>query len=129
MAVYGVFDGHGGKQAANFASRNLTDKLLAALEETTRFPEHEEPESTAREELQGCSRLGGEDWALWQGQDRVIDALPAALTSAFQRVQADFFENCKVSGLGSFLDRFVGYIEGKEFFVERIGERLDWRGV
>ena len=108
MAVYGVFDGHGGKQAANFASRNLTDKLLAALEESTRSLEHEEPESTAREELQGCSRLEGADWALWQRQDRVIDALPAALTSAFQRLQADFFENCKVSGLSSLLEHLVG---------------------
>ena len=97
MAVYGVFDGHGGKQAANFASRNLTEKLLAALEETSKSLKNEEPESTALEELRGCSRLEGPDWALWQGQDRVIDALPAALTSAFQRLQADFFENCKVS--------------------------------
>jgi len=95
MAVYGVFDGHGGKQAANYASRNLADKLLSAICQASKS-EFEEADCTAREELRGCSKLDGGDWGVWEGQDQVIEALPAALTQAFERLQTDFFEQCKV---------------------------------
>jgi hypothetical protein len=98
MAVYGIFDGHGGKQAANYASRNLADKLLSAIGQADRS-DFKDPDSAALEQLRSCTKLDSKDWEVWEGQDQLTECLPGSLVQAFQRLQSDFFEQCKVSCL------------------------------
>ncbi len=51
---------------------------------------------SAEEQLVECDVVKEEDKVLWRAQDAIVQALPHALSDAFQKVEADFFENTKV---------------------------------
>lgn len=96
MDFFGVYDGHGGKQAATFASRHLLEKLQAALQTA-----QQQPGSASQDEmppeLQDCPHLTPEDWAAWSSQEHLVCALPQAFAAAFRELQADFFHSTKVT--------------------------------
>lgn len=121
LDVFGIFDGHGGKQAAAFASKHLVPTLLAELDSggaADKGGSHpraaaaggsgggggggaegvgpgpcDPPEAA---EVLGCAEIPAGDKALWRCQDRVSAALPGALCRAFCGVQDQFFNTSKV---------------------------------
>lgn len=129
--VFGIFDGHGGKQAATFVSKHLSPQLLKALSDATSacsmhgrsltktagedvggdaLPQSPHKSSSLLdwqdstsadraipESLKACSSLREATWSAWHAQDAAVDALPAALRSAFASVQDEFFTHTKVS--------------------------------
>lgn len=89
-----MFDGHGGKQAANFASKHILPELqqqLAAIQASSDFKL-----TSALEEYQ--EQLSVEDTSVWQLQDVFAEALPLALVQTFKQVQEKFHEHTKVRG-------------------------------
>ena len=96
MDVFAVFDGHGGKQAATYASRNLTDKLLGLLKERT-SSKAASKDPAALQELSFPEELGSESWSHWESQDQLTESLPYCLEEAFGKLQEDFFQQSKVS--------------------------------
>ena len=96
MDIYAVFDGHGGKQAATYASRNLTDKLLGVLKE--KGASRDSAKGTALpQELSFPAELDSDVWSSWESQDLLTEDLPGCLAEAFGKLQEDFFQQAKVS--------------------------------
>lgn len=89
--VFGVFDGHGGKQAANFAAKHVLPILQEELADMSL-----KPGTTLPEALEGYSQVSDEDKLAWQTQDAMVERLPAALVSTFKKVQDQFHEHAKV---------------------------------
>lgn len=89
--VYGVFDGHGGKQAANYAAKHVLAILQEELADTALDEDTEVPK-----ELEAYSQLCEEDRLAWYTQDALVKKLPAALVSTFQKVQEQFHEHTQV---------------------------------
>ena len=89
--VFGVFDGHGGKQAANFAAKHVLPTLQEELADVTLTSEKAVPE-----ELEAYSQLSAEDKLAWHTQDALVQQLPAALVNTFRKVQEQFHENTQV---------------------------------
>lgn len=83
--VFGVFDGHGGKQAANFASKHVLPILQHELAEV-----NVKAGAAIPEELQDYSQVTDKDKLTWQLQDAMIQHLPSALVSTFKKVQEQF---------------------------------------
>ncbi len=52
---------------------------------------------SAEAQLAECDVVKEEDRMLWCAQDAIVQALPHALSDAFQKVEADFFEHTKVA--------------------------------
>lgn len=96
LDIYAVFDGHGGKQAATFASRNLTEKLLGIAKESAASSIKAKRESGDLQELSFPAELDSNIWSHWESQDQLTEVLPGCLTDAFCKLQADFFQQSKV---------------------------------
>lgn len=110
LAVFGVFDGHGGKQAAVYASRHLHSNLQAALAEYT--ASSSEPDSSdaaaandgqqaAAEETEAprtslAGLNGPTALAACDDADRVAAALPRALAAAFAATEQAFVAHSQV---------------------------------
>ncbi len=86
-----MFDGHGGKQAANFAAKHVLPTLQEELADITLTSDKAVPE-----ELEAYSQLSDEDKLAWRTQDALVQQLPAALVNTFQKVQEQFHENTQV---------------------------------
>ena len=95
MDVYAVFDGHGGKQAATFASRNLTEKLVGLLRKSASSDKTSKG-SPDLHKLSFPAELDNEVWTYWESQDKLMEVLPGCLTEAFCKLQEDFFQQTKV---------------------------------
>ena len=95
MDIFGVFDGHGGKQAATFASRNLTERLLSILM-TKAATESELEDCSALDQLQNSEGVDSELWTAWDKQDKLITQLPGSLVESFHKLQHQFFQQAKV---------------------------------
>ena len=93
--IFGVFDGHGGKQAATYASRNLVERLQAVLQEHTSL-ESDLQEPCSLQRLRTLDAVEDRTWQLWDAQDRVIQKLPSSLVECFSQLQSDFFKQAKV---------------------------------
>ena len=89
--VYGVFDGHGGKQAAVFASKHVLPLLQEELADTSVKTDIIVPEG-----LEGYNQLSEEDKLAWQAQDALVQQIPAALVATFHKVQQQFHEHTQV---------------------------------
>ncbi|DBA81256.1 TPA: hypothetical protein ACH3X2_006882 [Trebouxia sp. C0005] len=111
--VFGVFDGHGGKQAANFAAKHVLPTLQQELAEITLTPDEAVPE-----ELEAYSQLSDEDKLAWHTQDALVQQLPAALVKSFQKVQEQFHENTQISGATA----TVAVIVGWDLVVASVGD-------
>ena len=98
LDFFGIYDGHGGKQAATYASRHLPDKLLEVVP-TASQREAGVGKAEPPPELQSCKKLSEEDWMVWEQQEALVSGLPEALVEAFQKLQSDFFETTKVSSV------------------------------
>ena len=127
MDLFGIFDGHGGKQAASFAAKHLAGNLtknlsqqqsphLAAEDDSgsacsadTTFDasgqaddgqESESSEASSdgiQQLLQDCPAVKDQGIAAWRAQDSMAAALPEAMMAAFEQTQSDFFGHQKVS--------------------------------
>ncbi len=102
VALFGVFDGHGGKQAATFASRQLLSRLQAALADGVAPACDPDSASAAAGEVaalrEEAAAMGVLDTTLraCDGTDALAAALPQALFAAFAATQRDFFSHCQV---------------------------------
>lgn len=98
LDIYGVFDGHGGKQAATYASRNVTDKLLASLKEKLATTGSSlNAASAAKQDPQLPPEVDRSLRDIWGLQDQITESLPESLADTFDRLQEDFFQQTKVS--------------------------------
>lgn len=90
--LFCVFDGHGGKQAASFASKHvlpiLQQELAGAILKT---------DIALPEDLLEYTELSDEDKHAWHMQDTMVQRLPTALVSTFRKVQDQFHANTQVS--------------------------------
>lgn len=86
-----MFDGHGGKQAANFAAKHMLPTLQEELADIILTSDKAVPE-----ELEAYSQLSDEDKLAWHTQDALVQQLPAALVNTFRRVQEQFHKNTQV---------------------------------
>lgn len=93
--MYGVFDGHGGKQAATFAAKHIVPVLQEQLVSVPLSSDHQLIQKL--EEYK--NQLSAKDTATWQAQDTLLAALPGALVTTFSQVQKEFFEHTQVSAL------------------------------
>ena len=80
---------------------------------------------SAEEQLADCDVVKPEERALWRAQDAIVEAMPHALSDAFQKVEADFFEHTKVR-----LDTMTPLASGCRKCVSSYGsvgsEELSW---
>ncbi|KAK9830885.1 hypothetical protein WJX81_001707 [Elliptochloris bilobata] len=109
LDVFGIFDGHGGKQAAASGRGGAgvggsPGMDLGDLEEAA--------------ELLSCEQVPEGDKALWVSQDAAAVALPGALSRAFCGVQEQFFETSKVSGTTA----TAAVVLGWELLVANVGD-------
>ncbi|DBA75361.1 hypothetical protein WJX77_001579 [Trebouxia sp. C0004] len=111
--VFGVFDGHGGKQAANFAAKHVLSTLQEELADITLTSDKAVPE-----ELEAYSQLSDEDKHAWHTQDALVQQLPAALVNTFRKVQEQFHKNTQVSGATA----TVAVIVGWDLVVASVGD-------
>ncbi|KAK9918098.1 hypothetical protein WJX75_001295 [Coccomyxa subellipsoidea] len=132
--IFGVFDGHGGKQAAVYASKHMMSAVLSALDQhigkddedtcengmciPTKHAPDAVVEVSAEEQLADCDVVKPEERALWRAQDAIVEAMPHALSDAFQKVEADFFEHTKVSGSTA----TVAALTGWEVVIANVGD-------
>lgn len=93
MDVFGIFDGHGGKEAAVYTSKHLFQEVMACL------PEHL-PEGVLEEsiphDLQECDAIPEEAWHVWRKQDCLVSGLAPAVEAAFNRINDDVNKMDKV---------------------------------
>ena len=93
--IYGVFDGHGGKQAAVFSSKQFVNHLQQAVAKQG-HQENANDQPDIPKELQACAELKPEVWEAWDAQERLVACLPEAFVSCFKTLQDGFFEQSKV---------------------------------
>ncbi|KAL4448974.1 hypothetical protein ABPG77_007691 [Micractinium sp. CCAP 211/92] len=79
FSAFGVFDGHGGRQVATFASNSLLKAVMAEVDSSP-VPLQEVPE------VEGLSEAEAAQWRL---QATLMKRLPQACSAAFQAVDAD----------------------------------------
>lgn len=91
-----MFDGHGGKQAAAFASKHILPELQQQLASIAAHPDFKLTEEL--EEYQ--EQLPDGATAVWQAQDVFAQALPNALVQTFRHTQNKFHEHTKVNMRG-----------------------------
>jgi serine/threonine protein phosphatase PrpC len=113
VALFGVFDGHGGKQAAVYASRHLHTHLQNALRHPgIASPADDAPDAAADNSTAGeaaaaaaaadlrsqLQTLGAAPEALasCDGADSVAAALPLALVAAFTATEQAFINHSQV---------------------------------
>lgn len=89
--LFGVFDGHGGKQAASFASKHVLPILQEALAGVNVKPDTALPEIFSE-----YTQLSDDDKLAWRTQDTMVQCLPAALVSTFKKVQDQFHAHTQV---------------------------------
>eukprot|EP00873_Tetraselmis_striata_P021650 jgi/Tetstr1/441914/TSEL_030121.t2 len=116
FSVFGLFDGHGGKGAANYASKNLLKHVLAALDDAAAKPAAPLDAVDMSEQL--LSHTAPADRGLWLAQDCMVAALPAAMCAGFESTDADFKKRSKTSGATATLAMIVGW----ELVVGNVGD-------
>ena len=89
--LFGVFDGHGGKQAASFASKHVLPILQEELAGV-----HVKSDTALPEVLCEYTQLSDNDKLAWRMQDTMVQCLPAALVSTFKKVQDQFHAHTQV---------------------------------
>lgn len=116
FSAFGLFDGHGGKGAANYASKNMLKHVLAALDAA------QQPGAAQLDEVDMSEQLLGhtapQDHALWQAQDRMVASLPAAICAGFEAADQDFKRRSKTSGATATFAMVVGW----ELVVGNVGD-------
>eukprot|EP00193_Tetraselmis_chui_P011408 CAMPEP_0177777640 /NCGR_PEP_ID=MMETSP0491_2-20121128/15482_1 /TAXON_ID=63592 /ORGANISM="Tetraselmis chuii, Strain PLY429" /LENGTH=355 /DNA_ID=CAMNT_0019296767 /DNA_START=98 /DNA_END=1163 /DNA_ORIENTATION=- len=116
-AFGGLFDGHGGKAAASYTSKNLLKHVLAGLDDAVeRDVQSEQDEVDMSEQLK--ENTSPEDRALWGAQDRMVQLLPAAIASGFQATDREFKKRSKQSGSTATFAVIVGW----ELIVGNVGD-------
>lgn len=90
FAAFGVFDGHGGKQSATFASKNLLPTVTKFLDRCAG-----EAPGAAASKLQGANP---EDVAVWTAQEGLIERLPKVLLRVLPQLR---LRNLRALGLTS----------------------------
>ncbi|KAL3143652.1 hypothetical protein ABBQ38_002448 [Trebouxia sp. C0009 RCD-2024] len=111
--LFGVFDGHGGKQAAGFASKHVLPILQEELAGVD-----VKPDAALPEVLCEYTQLSDDDKLAWRMQDAMVQCLPAALVSTFKKVQDQFHAHTQVSGSTA----TVAVIVGWDLLVASVGD-------
>ena len=93
LDALGVFDGHGGKGAGQYAAKHMMAAVLSGLKEAP----SKAPDASGDLQFEPLQEeLADKDKDAWQLQDAAVEQLPQALSQAFQQVQEAFFANSKV---------------------------------
>jgi serine/threonine protein phosphatase PrpC len=117
FAAFGIFDGHGGRQAATFASNALLKYLAAALDDPA-LPAPGAP--LAPGDLPPVEGLPAEDVGEWLAQAELARRLPAALAAAFLRCDAEAQARFPRGGTTATLAVQAGW----ELLVASVGDSL-----
>ncbi|KAK9814069.1 hypothetical protein WJX72_000281 [[Myrmecia] bisecta] len=123
--AFGIFDGHGGKLAAQYASKNLVNHVVGALDGISPSPDVTAPVEEQLQQLMtkeladSTSQLVSDvDKQAWRAQDVLVDKLPQALSRGFEETQKDFWSRSKVSGTTATVVALVGW----EVVVANVGD-------
>ena len=138
VALFGVFDGHGGKQAAVYASRHLHTHLQTALRQPgIASPADEGPDAAADSSNAGdaaaeaaelriqVQTLGAapEDLAACDDADSVAAALPLALVAAFAATEQAFINHSQVRTAARSLAAAPEQCPGQRHAVMRVARQ------
>eukprot|EP00884_Botryococcus_braunii_P009673 jgi/Botrbrau1/18707/Bobra.0386s0033.1 len=112
--VFGIFDGHGGKDAAVYTSKHLFHEVLACL------PDHLPEDATQHipPDVKSTAHVPEEAWDQWKMQDRLMGGLAPAVLSAFNRINDKFISMGKPAGTTATLAVLVGW----ELLVANVGD-------
>lgn len=108
FSAFGIFDGHGGKQAATFASKHLHAEVAVALDRckgTSPDAQHVDGEEE-------------EDWNVWATQEALLDRLPRAMHAGFLETDKQCKQKFAKSGTTATLAMQVGW----ELLVANVGD-------
>eukprot|EP00208_Stichococcus_sp_RCC1054_P003755 CAMPEP_0206138556 /NCGR_PEP_ID=MMETSP1473-20131121/3407_1 /ASSEMBLY_ACC=CAM_ASM_001109 /TAXON_ID=1461547 /ORGANISM="Stichococcus sp, Strain RCC1054" /LENGTH=535 /DNA_ID=CAMNT_0053532023 /DNA_START=78 /DNA_END=1682 /DNA_ORIENTATION=- len=152
IGFFGVFDGHGGKAAATFASRHVLPLLQNALKDPSapedgeasgsqasgsassdggHSPMGDTPATANAAELKDVAGLradvaaaGVTEVALAANEcaDMLVEALPAALVQAFAATEREFFTHSQTSGTTA----TVAVVAGWEVLIANVGDSLGY---
>lgn len=89
FSTFGIFDGHGGKQAATYASKNLMTHVADYLDRCSGSPVRapDLPHAADEDEAVGVF-VTPQDKDVWAAQDALIERLPKVRTAWHCRVQS-----------------------------------------
>lgn len=116
-AIFGVFDGHGGKQASQFSSKQVPSRLLEKLRGSVTAALSE---FSLRDYLDLGDGIEPRLAAQWLLEDAVVRLLPRALCNVFVEVHDDFVLDHEASGTTATVCVFVG----TELVVANVGDSL-----
>lgn len=115
---YGIFDGHGGRTAAQFASKSLLDNIVAQVR-VEEAALHEGSISSSLNEL-GEEAVGPHERRTCGAQEAIVDRLPQALRDGFQRTDAEFKARHETSGTTA----TVALVCGWDLVVANVGDSV-----
>lgn len=114
FAAFGVFDGHGGRQVATYASHSILKATMAAVDDAgwDSFCI-----STDLPEVDGLSDAEVDVWRL---QTTLVDRLPKALVKGFQMANEDAHKKFKKGGSTATVAMVIGW----ELIVANVGDSI-----
>jgi serine/threonine protein phosphatase PrpC len=123
FGVWGIFDGHGGRQVATFASNALIKELATLVQDP--LPAENRLELSKVKELLGSHVNDSESetsTGSWAAQTELICRLPFALHESFERCDQEARRRYAKSGGGS--TATVAMAVGWELLIANVGDSL-----
>lgn len=121
FGVWGIFDGHGGRQVATFASNALIKELATLVQEP--LPAEKRADLSKSEALVGTYSYDSEqDVNSWAAETELICRLPYALHQSFERCDQEARRRYAKSGGGTTATMAVAV--GWELLLANVGDSL-----
>ncbi|GAB4820030.1 hypothetical protein N2152v2_007076 [Parachlorella kessleri] len=115
FGAYGIFDGHGGRHVATFASNNLLKKVMARVNET-----QEGDDSEALQEVPHVEGLEEEQLAQWRLESTLVRRLPQACREGFLACDLEARAQWRKDGGGT--TATLAFVVGWELLVASCGD-------
>lgn len=119
FGAWGIFDGHGGRQVATYASNSLLKFVAEGAAASPQLSSSAGPPAGSPElPLPEVRGLAPEDAAEWMAQAELVRRLPTALKSAFAQCNAEAQRRFKEGGTTATLAVSCGW----ELLVANVGD-------
>eukprot|EP00798_Chlamydomonas_sp_ICE-L_P008245 gene8245-1514_t len=117
FSAFGIFDGHGGKEAVVHSAKNMLPMVTKYLDRL-RSEDPSVPPIPEQEDAEAPVEVEAADVAAWAAQEAMIDRLPKALHAAFIECDTECTKRFKSSGTTATLAVAVGW----ELLVANVGD-------
>ena len=111
FSAFGVFDGHGGKQAANWCSKTLLPVICKHLDRCRGSDSeiHPDPDSDPRDSNKEIEAVRSRARSTWAAQEGLIERLPKSMHAGFLEGNETCIKQLKESGTTATLAVVVGW--------------------